>query len=82
MPPPLPELPDFQQALHRARTLAQDEATDRAWSILEAALPQWHSDSPYRIAPVVLLANPTLRDLVTPERVRTIVTTPRRNNRS
>ncbi|MGH3387709.1 MAG: SMI1/KNR4 family protein [Actinomadura sp.] len=82
VPPPLPEPPDFQEALHRARALAQDGAADHAWSVLEAALPRWHSDSPHRFAPVVLLTDPTLRDLVTPERARTIVTTPRGNNRS
>ncbi len=81
VPTPLPEPPDFQEALHRARTLVQAGATDRAWSFIEAALPRWHSDSPWRIAPVVLLTDPILRDLVTPERARTIVTTPRGNNR-
>ncbi len=81
VPTPLPEPPDFQEALHRARTLVQAGATDRAWSFIEAALPRWHSDSPWRIAPVVLLTDPILRDLVTPERARTIVTTPRGDNR-
>ncbi|GAA1783818.1 SMI1/KNR4 family protein [Actinomadura chokoriensis] len=80
-PTQLPESPDFQEALHRARTLVQAGATDHAWSILEAALPHWHSDSPCRIAPVVLLTDPMLQDLVTPERARTIVTTPRGSNR-
>ncbi|GAA4556930.1 SMI1/KNR4 family protein [Planotetraspora kaengkrachanensis] len=82
IPPQLPEPPDFQTALHQARTLARDGATDRAWAVLEAALPQWHSDSPYRIAPVVLLTDPALRELVTPERARTIVTAPRGNEDS
>lgn len=82
VPPPLPEPPDFQEALHRARTLTQDGATDHACSVLEVALPRWHSGSPHRIAPVVLLTDPTLRDPVTPERARTIVTTPRGNNHS
>ena len=81
VPAALPEPPDFQEALHRARTLVQAGATDHAWSVREAALPRWHSDSPYRIGPVVLLTDPVLRDLVTPERARTIVTTPRGNNR-
>ncbi|QKW37502.1 hypothetical protein HUT06_28730 [Actinomadura sp. NAK00032] len=77
VPTPLPEPPDFQEALHQARTLVQTGATDHAWSVLAAALPRWHSDSPYRIAPVVPLTDPVLRDLVTPERARTIVSTPR-----
>lgn len=45
VPPLLPEPSDFQEALHRARTLAQDGGTDQAWTVLEAALPRWHSDS-------------------------------------
>ncbi|GAA1307315.1 hypothetical protein Psi02_46390 [Planotetraspora silvatica] len=82
VPPQLPEPPDFQTALNQARTLARDGATDRAWAVLESALPQWRSDSPFRIAPVVLLTDPTLRELVTPERARTIVTVPRSNEAS
>ncbi|MFG2091852.1 MULTISPECIES: SMI1/KNR4 family protein [unclassified Spirillospora] len=81
VPPQLPEPSEFQEALQRARTLAQAGATDHAWSVLAAALPGWHSDSLCRIAPVVLLTDPMLRDLVSPERARTIVTTPRGNNR-
>ncbi len=82
VPPLLPEPPDFEEALHRARRLAKDGAADQAWTVVEDVLPRWHSASPHRIAPVVLLTDPTLRDLVTPERARTIVTTPRGNNRS
>lgn len=76
-PPLLPEPPYFQTALERGRQLLRDGSPDQAWTVLESALPGWHSDSPHRIAPVILLIDPTLRHLITPERARAIVMTPR-----
>ncbi|MEK8170604.1 SMI1/KNR4 family protein [Streptomyces sp. M19] len=64
--PPLPEPAAFQEALDVARSLILGGATDDAWDVVEAALPQWRSDAPYRIAPVVLLADPVLRRMMTP----------------
>lgn len=77
LPPQLPEPPEFQAALERARRLLRDGSADAAWAALEVALPSWHSDSPHRIAPVSLLTDPELRRLVTVDRARAIVTTPR-----
>jgi hypothetical protein len=77
LPPTLPEPPAFQAALDHARRLLGDGAADAAWAAVKAALPGWHSDSPHRIAPVILLTDPQLRHLITPERARTIATTPR-----
>lgn len=79
VPSPLPEPPAFRWALEVARSLARAGATDEAWEVIKAALPQWCSDSPYRVAPVVLLTDPVLRRLVTPARARQIVTTPRQD---
>jgi hypothetical protein len=76
-PPLLPEPADFQEALERGRRLLRDGLPAQAWAVLEAALPGWRSDSPHRIAPVILLTDPELRPLITPERARTIATTPR-----
>jgi hypothetical protein len=76
VPPTLPEPPAFQAALDRARHLVEDDE-DAAWAVIEAALPGWRSESPHRVAPVILLTDPRLRRLVTPERARAIVTTPR-----
>ncbi|MEU7869221.1 SMI1/KNR4 family protein [Dactylosporangium sp. NPDC049140] len=73
VPPVLPEPPAFQAALERARALADDGALDAAWAVVLAALPGWRSDSPHRIAPVVLLTDPRLRPVVTPERARAVV---------
>lgn len=77
VPPVLPESPAFQQALDLARTLARQGDTDESWTVIETALPHWHSDSPHRIAPVILLTDPVLGDLITPHRARRIVTMPR-----
>ena len=77
VPPILPEPPAFQTALDQARQLLRDGSPDAAWAAVQAALPGWRSDSPHRIAPVILLTDPQLRHLITPDRARTIVTTPR-----
>ncbi|MFJ8755146.1 SMI1/KNR4 family protein [Streptomyces sp. NPDC102441] len=79
VPSPLPEAPVFQRALEAARSLVRAGDTDGAWQVIETALPQWRSDSPYRIAPVVLLTDPVLRRLITPDRARHIATTPRQD---
>ncbi|MFH8977037.1 SMI1/KNR4 family protein [Streptomyces sp. NPDC017890] len=76
-PPTLPESPVFQEALDAARRIALSGATDDAWTVLEAALPHWHSESSYRIAPVVLLTDPAFREVITAPRARLVVTTPR-----
>ncbi|WP_069161082.1 SMI1/KNR4 family protein [Nocardia altamirensis] len=75
--PTLPEPPTFQQALDRARALVEQDRADEAWAVIEAAVPHWHSDNPNRIAPVVLLTDPVLRHVITPDRARQVVTTPR-----
>jgi hypothetical protein len=47
-------------------------ATDDTWTVIEAALPHWHPESPYRIAPVILLTDPAFRDMITAHRARSI----------
>ena len=76
-PPVLPEPPAFQHALDEARALVAAGDPDGAWAVIEAALPAWHSDSPTRVAPVVLLIDPVLNTLITPARSRRIVRVPR-----
>ena len=76
-PPVLPESPAFQAALDEARALVRAGAPDDAWAVIEAALPGWRSDSPTRVAPVILLTDPVLSTLITPSRSRQIVRTPR-----
>ncbi|GAA4946868.1 hypothetical protein GCM10025331_38150 [Actinoplanes utahensis] len=77
IPPLLTEPPAFLQALDEARRLIHADQPDAAWAVLAAAIPGWHSDSPHRIAPVILLTDRELRRLITPDRARLIVTTPR-----
>ncbi len=77
VPPLLPESPAFEQALDHARALVTQDQADQAWAVIEAALPQWNSDNPYRIAPVVLLTDPVLRHVISPYRAQLVVTTPR-----
>jgi hypothetical protein len=77
VPPVLPEPPAFQEALVAARALVQAGDPDGAWAVIEAALPDWHSDSATRVAPVILLIDPVLNTLITPARSRQIVRTPR-----
>ena len=76
-PPVLPEPPAFQRALDEARALVAAGDPDGAWAVIEAALPAWHSDSPTRVAPVILLVDPVLNTLITPARSRRIVGLPR-----
>lgn len=75
---PMPaEPPEFAAALEQARQFARRGDAEAAWSVVAAAVPQWHSDDPLRIAPLTLLTDPVLGPLVTPQRAAWIVTTPR-----
>jgi hypothetical protein len=72
-----PEPPDFIAALEQARELARQGDSEAAWSAVAAAVPRWRSDDPLRIAPLMLLTDPVLRSLVTPQRAAWIATTPK-----
>ncbi|WP_436532837.1 SMI1/KNR4 family protein [Actinoplanes sp. HUAS TT8] len=76
-PPVLPEAPLFQAALDRARELVHADRPDEAWQVIVQALPAWSSDSPHRIAPVILLTDPDLCHLITRERAQIVIRTPR-----
>jgi hypothetical protein len=65
------------RAVAEARELARWGATDAAWRVLRDALPLWEAPGPSLIAPIGLLADPVLGPLVTPERGREILATPR-----
>ncbi|MGW2051864.1 SMI1/KNR4 family protein [Streptomyces sp. NPDC001858] len=65
------------QAVSEARQAADRGATDAAWRVLRDALPLWVAPGPSLIAPIGLLADPVLGVLVTPERGREILATPR-----
>ncbi|MEH0447946.1 SMI1/KNR4 family protein [Streptomyces sp. B21-102] len=52
-------------------------ATDAAWRVLRDGLASWEAPGPALIAPIGLLADPFLGPLITPERGREILSTPR-----
>ncbi|NEY30927.1 SMI1/KNR4 family protein [Streptomyces sp. PRKS01-65] len=69
------------RAVAEAREAARWGATDAAWRVLRDALPLWEAPGPSLIAPVGLLADPVLGPLITPERGREILATPRSGER-
>ncbi|MFF7453880.1 SMI1/KNR4 family protein [Kitasatospora sp. NPDC008115] len=67
----------FGEAVERARAQARWGGTDAAWRTLCAALPLWTPVGPDHLAPVGLLADTLLGPLLTPERGRDVLATPR-----
>ncbi|MFG2517669.1 SMI1/KNR4 family protein [Streptomyces sp. NPDC048527] len=67
----------FGRAVGEARELARWGDTDRAWRVLAAAVPQWEPYGEDHVAPFGLLGDPLLGPLVTPERGRQLLMTPR-----
>ncbi|OQR61433.1 SMI1/KNR4 family protein [Streptomyces maremycinicus] len=65
------------RSVAEAREVARWGDTDTAWRILREGLPWWETPGPALIAPIGLLADPVLGPLVTPERGREILATPR-----
>jgi hypothetical protein len=66
------------EAAARARELAVLGDPEEAWRVLATqALPAWRPASHSHVVPVELLADPFLGPLVTPERARRILRTPR-----
>ncbi|MEU6537858.1 SMI1/KNR4 family protein [Streptomyces sp. NPDC047000] len=65
------------RAVAEAREAARWGATGAAWRVLRDALPHWEAPGPLLIAPVGLLADTVLGPLITPERGREILATPR-----
>jgi hypothetical protein len=65
------------RAVAEARESARWGASDAAWRVLRDALPLWEAPGPLLVAPIGLLADPVLGPLVTPERGREILATPR-----
>ncbi|MET9429354.1 SMI1/KNR4 family protein [Streptomyces sp. NPDC003036] len=65
------------RAVAEARESARWGASDAAWRVLRDALPLWEPPGPLLIAPLGVLADPVLGPLITPERGREILATPR-----
>ncbi|MFD5270443.1 SMI1/KNR4 family protein [Streptomyces sp. NPDC058335] len=69
------------RAVAEARESARWGATDAAWRVLRDALTLWEAPGPSLIAPVGLLADPVLGPMITAERGREILATPRAGER-
>ncbi|CAL9582309.1 hypothetical protein SUDANB9_05027 [Streptomyces sp. enrichment culture] len=69
------------RAVAEARESARWGAGDAAWRVLREALPRWEQPGPGLIVPLGLLADPVLGPLVTPERGREVLATPRAGQR-
>ncbi|MFF7639801.1 SMI1/KNR4 family protein [Streptomyces canus] len=67
----------FGQAVTEAREQARWGDTDAAWRTLRVVLPQWRPMGPDHIVPLGLLGDPLLGSLITPERGRELLATPR-----
>ncbi|WP_046501475.1 SMI1/KNR4 family protein [Streptomyces odonnellii] len=71
----------FGKAVATARELARWGDTDAAWETIADAVPDWEPNGSEHIAPVGLLADPFLGPVITPERGRYILETPRGEQR-
>ncbi|MDQ1033981.1 hypothetical protein QFZ75_000397 [Streptomyces sp. V3I8] len=67
----------FGDAVERARELARWGDTDGAWRTLRDALPLWEPLGPDHLAPLGWVADPVLGQLLTHERGRELLSTPR-----
>ncbi|MCL6731544.1 SMI1/KNR4 family protein [Streptomyces neyagawaensis] len=67
----------FGEAVERARELARWGDTDGAWRTLIDALPLWEPLGPDHLAPLGWLGDPVLGPLLTQERGRELLSTPR-----
>ncbi|MDR3082552.1 MAG: SMI1/KNR4 family protein, partial [Streptomyces sp.] len=67
----------FGEAVERARELARWGDTDGAWRTLRDAVPLWQPLGPDHLAPLGWVADPVLGPLLTPERGRELLSTPR-----
>lgn len=67
----------FGEAVERARELARWGDTDAAWRTLVNALPLWEPLGTDHLAPLGWVADPVLGPLLTPERGRELLSTPR-----
>lgn len=67
----------FGEAVDRARESARRGDTDGAWRTLTDALLLWQPLGPDHVAPLGWVADPLLGPLLTPERGRALLSTPR-----
>ncbi|MEU6819673.1 SMI1/KNR4 family protein [Streptomyces atriruber] len=67
----------FGRAVKEARELARWGDTDGAWRVIAAGAPSWEPYGDDHVAPFGLLGDPVLGPVITPERGRELLLTPR-----
>jgi hypothetical protein len=67
----------FEAAVYVGRHLAAQGGGDEAWALIAEKLPLWMAADPAQVAPVVLVVDPELQRLMTPERCAEALRTPR-----
>jgi len=67
----------FEQAVYTALALARRGDAQAAWAVLEPKLGRWWPVDRAQVAPVELIVHPLLLPLMTPERCRQLLETPR-----
>ncbi|MFI7316399.1 SMI1/KNR4 family protein [Streptomyces venezuelae] len=67
----------FGHAVEESRELARWGDTDGAWRVLARAVPRWEPYTDDHVAPFGLLGDPVLGPVITPERGRQLLCTPR-----
>lgn len=67
----------FDHVIEAARTIASRGDGGAAWALLQPQLPGFYPVDVAQVAPVVLLTDPDLRSLITPERAAVVLSTPR-----
>ncbi|HET6502555.1 MAG TPA: SMI1/KNR4 family protein [Amycolatopsis sp.] len=68
--------PEFDEPIRRARATHADDS-DALWAAIRDAMPHWRPRTADHIAPIALLADPVLAAVLTPERGRELLVTPR-----
>lgn len=63
----------FDHAVSVARAWVKQGQPERAWPILRAFVPRWWPVDPAQVAPVILLVDPWISRVVTPERAREVL---------
>jgi hypothetical protein len=67
----------FEQTVFVTEALIKKKDLKGAWSFLEPRLKDWWPLDEAEVAPVILLLNPELKRLMTPERCERVLATPR-----
>jgi hypothetical protein len=68
---------DFDAAVHVAKVLVRRGKPDDAWQAVQAKLAAWIPVDKAQVAPAVLIVDDDLRKIMSPERCKAVLATPR-----